>query len=317
MHRFGKKVIKEGLRLPLMKNAGIATYNGQLVKFATKDKVRLHGFMFGNNHRRAIIHVHGLFGDFYRSGLTYALANEYAKRGYDLFSINTRGHDTVATVSKRIRKKEGRMTAGTTYEKFEDCAFDIGAAVDCVKRLGYREIILEGHSTGCQKIAYYQSKRQDRRVKALVLLAPADDLNLAKRRLGKKYRKAIAIAKRMIKERHGNGLVPAWAYYNLISARRFASFAVKGNAEADLFDYETGRFRLLRRIKPPILAVFGEKEKSKTKDVKKCLLMLKENAVSSRKTDIAIVEGANHSFDDRGKALALFVIRWLKELDKR
>ena len=138
-----------------------------------------------------------------------------------------------------------------------------------------------------------------------------------KKRLGKKYRKAIAVAKKMIKERHGNSLMPAWAYHSLISARRFASFAVKGNAEADLFDYETGRFRLLKQIRQPILAVFGEKDKGKTKDVKKCLVMLKKNAVSSRKTDIAIVEGANHSFDDRRKALAPFVARWLNELNKK
>lgn len=290
---------------------------GRFIQFIARDGLRLSGFLSGSNGKKIVIHVHGLGGNFYRSALSWLLADNYAKAGYDFFSVNTRGHDWVANGTKKKGRQWNRTRVGTTYERFESCADDINGAVDCATGLGYKEIILQGHSTGCQKITYYQGKINDRRIKALVLLAPADDLNIAKNRLKSRYGKAIAFVKKMIKERHGNEFLPYWIHRSPITAKRYASFAMKGNTEADLFDYETGNFRLLKRIKQPILAIFGDKEEHKTKDIKECLLLLKENAISSKKTDIAIVEGANHGFEDRERALSSFVVHWLNELHKK
>jgi alpha-beta hydrolase superfamily lysophospholipase len=110
---------------------------GELVRFKTKDGLFLHGFLLGGNGRKVVIHVHGLGGNFYRSGLTWALAKKYSDIGYDLFSINTRGHDTVARVGTAGGK---RKTIGTAYEPFEQCIYDIAAAINAVQRCGYRKM---------------------------------------------------------------------------------------------------------------------------------------------------------------------------------
>ena len=39
---------------------------------------------------------------------------------------------------------------------------------------GYDEIILEGHSYGCNKVVYYYTKKKDEIIKKIVLLAPRD-----------------------------------------------------------------------------------------------------------------------------------------------
>ena len=63
---------------------------------------------------------------------------------------------------------------GGCYEKFTDSILDIEGAISYVKKIGYDEIILEGHSYGCNKVAYYCSKNKDEAIKEIVLLAPCD-----------------------------------------------------------------------------------------------------------------------------------------------
>ena len=46
--------------------------------------------------------------------------------------------------------------------------------IDYVKKLGYKNIILEGHSYGCNKVLYYYNKIEDNSIKKIVLLAPCD-----------------------------------------------------------------------------------------------------------------------------------------------
>ena len=39
--------------------------------------------------------------------------------------------------------------------KFTDCLLDIEGAINYAKEKGYKDIILEGHSYGCNKVIYY------------------------------------------------------------------------------------------------------------------------------------------------------------------
>jgi hypothetical protein len=175
--------------------------------------------------------------------------------------------------------------------------------------------VLQGHSTGCQKITYYQARKRDKRILGLILLAPSDDLNLARKGLGKNYGKAVLMAERLIRTKHGDEFMPSRIGQGLVSANRFASFAIKGNAEADLFDYETGSFKLLKRIRIPIFATFGSAEEHRTNvSPARALAMIKEKATASQKVDTALIKGADHGFSGKEKELADAVARWIEKV---
>lgn len=63
---------------------------------------------------------------------------------------------------------------GGCYEKFKDCLLDIEGAITYAKNKKYTEIILEGHSYGCNKVLYYYDKKRDTSIKKIILLAPCD-----------------------------------------------------------------------------------------------------------------------------------------------
>lgn len=287
---------------------------GELVSFISKDKLILNGFLFHSTQpsKGVIIHIHGMTGSFYDT-FTMNIATRFAKSGFDFFPINTRGANKVESFEGEGRRKD--ETIGTVFEDFKKCIYDIEGAIDFCRKRGYKKIVLQGHSTGCQKITYYQAVKNDKRVSALILLAPADDINLARKKFGKKLPIMIKIAKRLLKKKHPyQRLMPFGIYGGLISAERFLSFADEKNAEAQLFDYIEGKLSLFRKIRIPILAIFGSKEQYRTMPVAKYLEMLR-NATKSKKFNSLKIKGANHSFGKTERILVERILNWLENLE--
>lgn len=272
---------------------------GKLVEFKTKDELILNGFLHKTrkNNKTAIIFIHGMSGNFFGFKLINELYNKLEKTKYDIFSINTRGFGLIT----KFKKADGqRIQIGTAFEKFEECLIDIEAAIKTLQQLKYKEFILMGHSTGCQKITYYQAKKQNKKIKALILLAPADDYNLQKTSLGKKFEKAVNLAKKMVKDKKGNNQM--LAYENKYSAKRYLSFANSKNNESQLFNYD-GKLKLFSKIKEPVLAIFGELETPTNISPKQMLEKLAQKT-SSTNFEAQLIEKADHGFKEKEKEVA-------------
>jgi pimeloyl-ACP methyl ester carboxylesterase len=280
--------------------------DGKLVRFETKDGMLLHGFLISKSEK-IVIHIAGMGDSFYDSFRLPSLVGEVTSAGYSLLLVNNRGHDTITGIPTTKGKWK---KVGTALEKFEDCLKDIGAAVDFVSRYGFKKIILSGHSTGCQKIAYYQSKIQDKRVNGLILLAPTDDYNyVTKKEFGMKFSKVFKIAKRMVHNGKGGELLPAETKV-LMSARRFLSDADTKNVESRIFNYDS-KMQIFSKIRCPIFVIFGSKEKYRVKPVNEHFKIL-ERRTKSLKFKYALIKGADHGFTGKEKELAKEIGRWLK-----
>jgi len=277
-----------------------------MITYKSKEGFNLHGALYKSKkgNKQVIIHQHGMIGNFFG----FPLINEEIKflkgSAYDLFSTNNRGFGTVSN----FYYKKKKVKIGTALEKFEDCIKDVNSAIESMRALGYTEFILQGHSTGCQKVAYYQAKTNNPKVKALILLAPVDDYNLAKTNLGKKFMKAVLFAKKMVKMKKGGELTPKWISY--YSAKRFLSYADPKNAEAQLFNY-SGKLKLFSNIKVPVLAIFGSKERKTDKIPTQMLKVLEEKSRSNLLITKEI-KGADHPFIGYEKETAKAVLDFLR-----
>lgn len=282
----------------------------ELVKFYASDGLTLHGLLFrsGKKTKNVIIDVFGMTGDFFGMNHLQEFVNLARKSKFDIFFAGNRGLGVVFRFDKKGSKKS--FYSGTAKERFEDCTHDIKGAVRAMKLLRYSNIVLQGQSTGCQKITYYQYKTRDKNVKALVLMAPADDYNLARKTLGKKFSKAVKIAKQMVRNGRGDELIPSWI--SKYTAKRFLSFADPKNAEAQLFNYD-GDLKMFSKITVPILAIFGSKEQYALKPVRKYMRIL-ESKTNSKKFAWKIIKGGNHTCEGKEAELARTVIKWLASL---
>jgi pimeloyl-ACP methyl ester carboxylesterase len=81
-----------------------------------------------------------------------AIARALSPKGYAALSISTRQHDEHVNT-----------------DNFFDVRRDIEAAVATVQALGYRSIVLEGHSLGTVQVEFYAATNWDPTIKAVVL----------------------------------------------------------------------------------------------------------------------------------------------------
>jgi pimeloyl-ACP methyl ester carboxylesterase len=291
--------------------------SGEMLRFTTKDGLIMDGFLMPSPKPSAcVIHVHGMTGNFYGSDLQFAMASRLNKKGVSLFTINTRGHDIVSSIYQtRARLKRSRskhLKLGTSLERFEDCRFDIDGAIRELGKLGYKKFFLSGHSTGCQKITYYQYKSSNSNVKGLILLAPGSDYDANKKNLGRRFNSTIDMCKRLVRQGKGKTLdvVPSG-----LSAKRFLSAVDLSNVEARLFDYN-GPLKEIRDIKAPVLAIFGSKEESALRPVKEYMEIL-ERRRAGKPFSYSIINGAKHSFKKHEDDVAEIASCWItKQLGK-
>ena len=271
---------------------------GELVAFPAPGRRRtrmLDGFYRPAPARNAplVLFVHGMGSNFYRSGLKKAFLEAAPALRLAILAFNNRGAER-----------------GTEDEKFRTCLADLDAAAAYARRRGHRKLVLVGHSTGCQKIAYWQARRQHSAVAGLVLLAPADDYAVNRRDLGRRFESKVAWARKMVAA--GRGDAPLAGLYERFAAERFLSLADERAVEANVFRY-AGALTQFRRVKCPVLAVFGEREEFAVLPPAEMLAILRRRT-KSRDFDDWLIPGADHGFLGCEAELALSVCQWAREI---
>jgi len=281
----------------------------------TPKKYLLDGLWFGAARpKTAIIFVHGLGGNaFSHHDYLEKLANRHTAVLY----FSNRGHDTVAGV-KRLKRsaRKGYVyeSAGVAHEIFTDCADDLQGAVDLLRKHGAKRIFLVGHSTGCQKIAWYLSRPgKQARIAGAVLLCPISDYASATHEDERKRRQAEIAARKLLRRGKPHDLLPANLWRGPIDAQRFLSLYTPDSKE-EIFTYAQpkGIPRALHKLKIPLLVIFAGDDEYGDRPTEEMAAWFRKNLRSPRSA-IEIISGASHSFHGKESSLARSISRWLTE----
>jgi pimeloyl-ACP methyl ester carboxylesterase len=283
------------ITLSLVKNESLRI-PGSLVTIPLGGKNRpMDGFLAHGPRakRRLLVLVHGMGGNFYRSRFRKELLLQSASTSFDTLAFSNRGSD-----------------ADVASERFRDCLADLDAALRWARGQGYRQFVLMGHSTGCQKVTYYQALRNRRDVEAVVLGAIGDDMAISKRTLKRKYKGWIHHARRLVARGKGHHILPPECLS--FSAARFLSCADPRQREAQLFNFE-GRLAHFRRLRCPTLVVMGSDEEHACMPVPEMIRRL-ERATKSIAFDSLVIPGGDHGFHGKEHVTAKAVMNWLGTL---
>lgn len=274
----------------------------KLVRINSMDKIEQVGILYTptNNTNKIVIHVHGLGGNFYENKFLDTLAETYTSKNYAFLTFNNRGNGYISD----LYKTNETVVIGGSLERFEDCLLDIDGIVDWCKNK-YNEIILEGHSYGCNKVLYYYNKRKNTNIKKIVLLSPCDIPSEGKKFLSKEeYDIAKEEATRLVNENKekelinfsvmSNGKIAAGTYY----------YDFLPGGEDDFIRYADGKNKrslVLNSIDIPVLVVFGNiDENVLTEPIDTVKEYLKNNISNC---NIQIIDGANHSYENKYEEL--------------
>ena len=248
-------------------------------------------------HKKIVIHVHGLNGNFYENRFLDTLAESYTEKNYAFLTFNNRGRGFIT----ELIKWNEFVVIGWCLERFKDCILDIQWIVNWVKEKGYNEIVLEGHSYWCNKVLYYYNNKKDEKIKQIVLLAPCDIPSECKKFLDKnEYEKAKNEAKKFVNKDKENELIDFSEMANgKISAGTFY-YDFLPNWENDFLKYSDGinaKSELLNKIDVPTLIIFWDEDECVlTQPIDIVKWYLKSNIEDC---NIQTIKGANHWFDNK------------------
>jgi hypothetical protein len=252
-----------------------------------------------------VVSVHGSGANFTKPPIGFLGAGLVGK-GYASLAINTRQHDD------RVNT-----------DNFFDLRRDIEAAVYTARALGYRALVLHGHSLGNIQVQYYAANNWDADIKAVVLTGAFANLPWKSRHLlmqnEDNFRALADAAARALREGRVDNVLPVrmrWlgGQEVPVTARHFLTYRTEASSAAD------GTY-WIRRVPRPILLARDDGD-AFVQAFEPIMLLSAATGPGSLVPSIKYVplpnpnppSAAAHGFVDNKQALVDTLAAWLAEL---
>jgi pimeloyl-ACP methyl ester carboxylesterase len=257
----------------------------------------------GTPNGTVVVWMHGFTGHFSEPH-QIRIGRYLAERGYVFVSGDNRGKHFGANLGEW----EGPFRiGGAWWELVSESWMDIKAWLDFASNtLSPQRLVLAGHSYGAVKVTWYQGERQDSRLAGLISASGPVRPPSKRPELGE----ALALAKQMVADGRGLDLLPfgSTGRPGSLSAQTVVD---RAQALVDTYGMESGDSPL-SKVRCPFLAILGTKEPQI--GAPEDLGTLKKNASASSFADTALIEGANHLYQDREEVVAKAIYEWLGKL---
>ncbi len=287
-----------------------------LQRIYTKDNLELVGLLYEPESptHTVLVHVHGMAGNFYENKFVDSLAKILTDNNIAFFAFNNRGCELIKDLYKVNNGKRDYVRVGDAFEKFEECVFDIEAAINFVADKGFTDIHLSGHSLGSPKVAYYLSETKDERIASVIFLSPADMVGLAK--ADTNYERDITTAQKMITEGKGQELMPFMVFgESYLSADTYISINHETSKVA-IFNFYNPHDELLvlGKIIIPALTIMGRKDAALSIPIEEMMKRIETVMAGSPKVKTHILGDADHQYNDYQDQMAEVVRGWIEDL---
>lgn len=223
-----------------------------------------------------------------------------AHHGMELISylqklLKTRGYSSLAiNLSLGLNNRHGMVDCNITHRHLNDDAVDeIGAWMNWLKQQGTRRVVLLGHSRGGAQTALYAVERDDARVKAVVLMAPATEDNTNPAMYPKRYQKQLMPllqqAQKLKDAGKGSTMIEHVGLMGCSDTTVTASTFVSYYGQDPRLDTP---YLIPKLKKPTLIVVAGSDEEVVGLDKKVAPL------ADGTRIQMKIIEGADHTFRD-------------------
>lgn len=277
----------------------------RLVQVQTQDNVADAGALFAppKNIAKsvAVIWIHGATVNFY-SPTYLAISRELAKRGFTVITGNTRMHDLG---NDEARPGGKRIRGGTYWGIPSEQVRDIAAWIDFAEGLGFKQVVLVGHSAGANAVREYQAQAQDPRVAGLILAS--GDVRPDTRVPPAEW---VSKAKQDIADGRPEELVQG----PFLSAATFLDIINRPPGFKDFFG-ELGPDAGVTRIQCPLLILLGtDGDVGNEKDLEQVQSSIKRLPVHPNHVDTTLIQGADHMYSGHEGSVAEIIANWADTL---
>lgn len=276
----------------------------------TSDDLMLQGTYFDSGKKDCcIVFIHGQAQTIADNKFAYIWGKYLSSNGISFLYGHNRGYAYMNCMSKQ----NGELAFnGSTFENFDDCVKDIEVWCNKVKTLGYKKVILMGHSLGCNKVLHYLNNTKEK-FDGVIFASTPDMVGITKQ-TEKNYKNLVEEARKNIE--NGN---PRKLLSKLIGDTDYSSsinFIKNYTEESYIDNFPIERnpkiFKELSKVYIPILTFAGSEEYPTflKQDI------LKEKAISCPNFTNKIIKGSNHFYYRHELEIAEIILNWVKEMEK-
>jgi alpha-beta hydrolase superfamily lysophospholipase len=288
----------------------------RVIKIITPKNIALHGFIFGPKKVKTIyIILHGLSGNLFSR---IELAEKMVADDAAVLVFNNRGFGLVNQFRKinphQLDEYES-ILIGQAHEVFEDCIDDIDGVINTALKFGYKKVVLVGHSTGCNKAAYYLSRKNPVCVPGAVLLAPMSDYaDTVKFTNPKIFNRALKEARKLVAAGKPGALLPETYWARPVDAQRFLSLFTPESVE-EMFSYAVPNKKpiILQKIKKPLLVILAGEDQFTDRPMVEVFAWFKK-AVAGKSTEVLMIKKSLHGFKGYETKVKNIIFAWTKKL---
>lgn len=257
-------------------------------------------------------------GNILENHFTHVLGETLSKNRIAFIYCHNRGYNHINDIpTKKIKKDGGYETIriGATYERFSECIYDIDAWLKKTRNLGYKKLILLGHSLGCNKVVYYFHKKKPKNVVGIILASPPDMVGLIKKpEYQPNYKELLNEARENVKNGKPRKILSTkiWGWYHLSSQTFLDLFEENGPVDNLPVLRNPKKFPQLATINVPILGMMGENDDIAIRSLEEDLKLIKTKATGAPSFIKKFIPKANHNYERQEKVFSNVVLEWIE-----
>lgn len=274
----------------------------------TSDGLQLPMVHFESNKKDiCIICIHGMCATIVDNYFATVWGKMLSKKDIGFIYEHNRGH----SIANDIVMKDGSFKrCGCMYEIFEDSIYDIDLAIEIAKNKGYKNIILLGHSYGCNKVIYYYYKKHPEILG--MILASASDMVGSHILAQPDYKNLLAEAKKNIDNGEPEKILhkmiedymymSSQTYYNWFNEdSKLDNLPIISNPEY---------WEQFANIDIPIFTFSGSIEEEHYLQ----LDLLKSRAINCNNFEYKIIENTGHTYKNKEDEIANLIYEWIQKI---
>lgn len=272
----------------------------------TEDGLKLPMVHYNSENKDiCVICIHGMCANFADNYFASVFGKTLVEQQIGFIYEYNRGHDLENDI---VMRNGDFKRCGTMYEIFEDSIYDLDLAIKQAKELGYKRIILLGHSLGCNKVIYYYYKKKPEIIG--IILASAPDMLGAHKLEEEDYQELLKEAKENIANNEGEKLLHKKVedYMYVSSSTYYNWYNENSNLNNLPIIANPKSWPQIASIDVPILAFSGANEE----DYYQQLELIKKKAIGCQNFTGRIIEDTNHTYNHKEQITANLIKDWIK-----
>ncbi len=278
----------------------------KIIDVTTARQDTLYGCWYGENFRDTIVIVtNGSGGSIFENAFLRTVGEELEQQGISFVYAHNSGSFLMIDFPSKEKRR-----SGLTFEMFDNCIEDLQAYVDFAKAQGYKNIVLGGHSYGCNKVVYYLYKTNSKDVDKFILISPTDTEwhTESEEKSIEEYNKYIS------QKCPGQAdIIPIlFDDNNFFTTESYLDFLGNPHHKNLPVYSDKKHFNQLKSIKIDGLFVMGQNDGFAKRNAKNHLQIILENSNKNANNKMVVVENTGHVYREHHHELAQAIIDFVK-----